>query len=436
MKVNVSVYLFCVILVLSNKTLGQVQQASEPDYFDLTDLPMVLRPGKDSVKSAPVPMKNKLILFVVPIIGANPSLGTFYGVGGTGAMYLGDPKTTSISNMNASVLFTTQDQTVTTIKGVIMTPENKWEMLVDLKFSFFSENTYGLGSDYQQPVNESWNIGGISTAGIDGAQPLTFKYAKIHYTALREVIDNCYVGIGYHLDYHFDIEDEKLDLAAAEPVVTSHYAYSQVHEFNPEEYTTSGTSLNLVYDSRDHTVNPYKGAFLQLGFRLNSRFLGAANDAQQLYVETRLYKALSKKMPRHLLGFWGIGHFETRGALPYLDLPASAYDMRNRIGRGYVAGRFRGPAWVTAEGEYRFPLMRSGLLGGVLFSSITTTSRDELQIGTELVPKLGLFEAIRPAGGFGLRLMLNRTGRLNLTADMAFGQHGAKGFYFAVGETF
>jgi hypothetical protein len=49
---------------------------------------------------------------------------------------------------------------------------------------------------------------------------------------------------------------------------------------------------------------------------------------------------------------------------------------------------------------------------------------------------LKLFEATKPAAGFGARIMLNRTGRLNLAMDMAFGDNGAKGFYFAVGETF
>jgi hypothetical protein len=436
-NMNVAVYVMCCFLLLAGFPAGaQVQQKVEPDYFDLTDLSTIIRGGKNDADSTPTPKKNKLILFVVPILGANPSLGTFYGVGGTGAMYLGDPKTTSISNMNASILFTTQDQTVATVKGVIMTTENKWEMLIDLKFSYFSENTYGLGSDYNQPVKDSWNIGGINTTGVEGSQPLTFKYVKVHYTALREVQDNFYVGIGYHYDYHFDIEDPTLDLAAPEPIVSSHYAYSTDHGFNPEEYSMAGTSLNFVYDSRDHTLNAYKGAFFQLGYRVNARFLGGNNDAQQLYVESRIYRAVSKKFPRHLIGFWGIGHFRTNGSLPYLDLPASSYDMRNRIGRGYVAGRFRGPGWVTAETEYRFPLMRSGLLGGVLFTSITTTSRDQMVVGTETIPRLNIFEAVRPAGGFGLRLMLDRTGRLNLAADMAFGENGSKGFYFAVGETF
>lgn len=420
-------------------TLAQIDPAhAQPDYVDLTDLRGVIRGQKDGdeKKESGVPEKGKLMLFVVPVFGANPSLGTFYGVGGTGAMFLGDPKTTSISNLTGSTLFTTKNQFVASVKGTIMTPQNDWEMLVDFKYSFFSENTYGLGSDYAQPIQESWNCGGVQTSGIGGAQPLTFNQVKIHYTALKGIANHLYVGIGYHLDYHYKIKDLTLDLDASPALITSHYAYNVANGFDPAEYTTSGTSFNFVVDSRDHTVNPYKGMFLQVAYRTNPTFLGSEENSSQLYIESRLYKRLSEKMPRHLLSFWGIAQLITSGDVPYLHLPANAYDMRNRIGRGYVAGRFRGPGWVTAETEYRFPITKSGLLGGVVFASATTTSRAAISIGGEEIPKLSLFEAVRPAMGFGGRVLLNRTGRLNLTMDMAFGQKGAKGFYFAVGETF
>lgn len=424
--------------------LGRVDAVGQNDlsnsarpYVDVTDLRAVIR-GKKNLEEqeSGVPEKGKLMKFIVPVFGSNPYLGVFYGVGGTGAVFLGDPKTTSISNVTGSVLFTTKDQFVATVKGTIMTPDNGWEMLADFKYAFFTENTYGLGSDYNQPIKESWDWGGVATSGVGGAQPLTFDQLKIYYTALKQVSPSIYVGIGYHLDYHHKIKDLTLDLAAANPVVTSHYAYSVAKGFNPESYATSGTSFNFVFDSRDHTVNPYKGAFLQFSYRVNPTILGSAKNSQQLYLEARAYKVLSQEKPRHLLGFWGIAHFLTAGDIPYMHLPANAYDMRNRIGRGYVAGRFRGPSWVTAETEYRFPISANGLFGGVLFGSVTTTSRDGLVVGAQSIPKLNLFEAVRPAGGFGARIMLNRTGRLNLAMDMAFGQHGAKGFYFAVGETF
>jgi len=429
----------CALLMLvgSISLEAQIDPTPEPIYVDPTDLRAVLR-RKNSTKKeeSGTPEKGKLMMFIVPAIGSNPSLGAFYGVGATAAMFLGEPSNTSISNLSGSILFTTKNQFVASVKGIVMTPKNDWEMLVDFKYSFFSENTFGLGSDNEQPVKESWNWGGVQTDGVSGAQPMTFNQIKIYYTALKEVYDHVYVGIGYHLDYHYKIEDLSLDTAAAVPVITSHYAYSELNGFNPEHYATSGTSINLVFDNRDHTVSAYKGAFLQIAFRTNSKFLGSEKNSKQLYMEARVFKSLSKAKPRHLIGFWGIANVVTSGSVPYLHLPASSYDMRNRIGRGYVAGRFRGPGWVTAETEYRFPITKNGLLGGVLFTSITTTSRDAITVGTESMPKLNLFEAVRPAGGFGARIMLNRTGRLNLTMDMAFGQNGAKGFYFAVGETF
>jgi len=428
-------FFFC--LLLSPSLHAQIDPVTEPPYLDLTDLSTVIR-GKNSKKQpdSGIPEKGKLIKFIVPIFGANPTLGTFYGVGGTGAFFLGDPATTSISSMNASVQITTKNQFVASITGTIMTPDNRWEMLVALEYSFFSENTYGLGSDDSQPIKESWNWGGIATTGIGGAQPLTFNQTKIYYTALREVTHNFYIGIGYHLDYHYKIEDLSLDLEAAEPVITSHYAYNTLNEISTTNYATSGVSFNLVYDSRDHTVNPYKGAFIQLMNRNNPDKLGSTKNSNQVYAEARYYQPLSKKKARHILGFWGIAHMVTSGTVPYLHLPANASDMRNRIGRGYVAGRFRGPAWVTAETEYRFPISKNGLFGGVLFASATTTSRDAITVGEESLPKLKLFEATKPAAGFGARIMLSRTGRLNLAMDMAFGANGAKGFYFAVGETF
>lgn len=430
-------FFFMLSLLQYSQLHAQIDPTPVPQYVDPTDLRSVLRRKNSNKKEETgIPEKGKLMLFVVPAIGSNPSLGAFYGIGATGAMFLGDPTTTSISNLSGSILFTTKNQFVASMKGTVMTPNNGWEMLADFKYSFFSENTFGLGSDNSQPIKESWNWGGVQTAGVSGAQPMTFNQVKIYYTALKQVYKNIYVGIGYHLDYHYKIKDLSLDTAATEPVITSHFAYSEVNDFNSQGYTTSGTSINFVYDSRDHTVNTYRGAFLQIAFRTNPEFLGSEKDSKQLYMEARVYKSLSKERPRHLIGFWGIANVVTSGEVPYLHLPASSYDMRNRIGRGYVAGRFRGPGWVTAETEYRFPITRNGLLGGVLFTNITTTSRDAIVVGTESLPKLNLFEAIRPAGGFGARVMLNRTGRLNLTMDMAFGQNGAKGFYFAVGETF
>ncbi|MFD2203742.1 BamA/TamA family outer membrane protein [Shivajiella indica] len=407
------------------------------NYIDSVDLPQIIRGKKAGKKNTSgIPQKGKLMYFLVPTVGSNPLMGFFYGVGFTGAMYLGNPETTNVSNLSSSISLTTKNQVIANVRGTIMTNENKWEMLLDLKYAKFTENTYGLGSDNEQPIRHGWNIGEFPIEGIEGSQPLEFNQWRFHYTALRQIKKNIYGGLGYHLDSHKNIHDVLLDLEAESPVITSHYAYNTLKGIDPTGYSTSGVSANFVFDSRDHTVNTYRGNFIQVSYRINSKFLASATTFDQLYLETRLFKSLSKERPRHILGFWGIGHFIFSGEVPYMHLPFNASDMRNRIGRGYVAGRFRGQRWVTAETEYRFPITRNGLLGGVVFGSVTTTSRESLTIFDIQQPQLKLFEATRPAGGIGARVMLNKTGRLNLAVDMAFGQEGARGFYFAVGETF
>ncbi len=418
--------------------LAQQDSTAHQDYYDKTDLRKVIGGKKKANEATPLPEQGKLMSFIVPAVGSNPSLGAFYGLAATGAMFVGDPETTNISSLSASALFTTKNQFIASLKGTIMTSGNSWEILTDIRYSDFSESTYGLGTDYNQIVKEDWVVGGAETSGIPGAQPMTFSNARFHITPMKAVTENLYVGIGYHFDTHYNIQDLSLDLTAANPVITSHYYYSKAMGFSTSNYVTTGTSINVVYDSRDHVVSPYRGSFLHLSYRTNSEFLGSAANSQVLYAEVRHYIPLSKKMPRHVLGFWGIAQISTTGKLPYLDLPASGYDMRNRIGRGYVAARFRGPGWVTLESEYRFPLTQNGLFGGVLFANVTTTSRAAFndQVSGVTSPPLTLFDALRPAAGFGARISLNRTGRLNIAMDMAFGQNGSKGFYFAVGETF
>ena len=69
-------------------------------------------------------------------------------------------------------------------------------------------------------------------------------------------------------------------------------------------------------------------------------------------------------MPRNVLAFWVVFQTNVTGTLPYLGLPAIGWDARNRTGRGYVQGRFRGTAEIYAEVEWRFRITDNGLLGG------------------------------------------------------------------------
>jgi hypothetical protein len=80
------------------------------------------------------------------------------------------------------------------------------------------------------------------------------------------------------------------------------------------------------------------------------------------------------------------------------------------------------------ETEYRFPISyKTGILGGVIFLNLTSTSNWE--------EKIRLLDYVQPAYGSGLRIMVDKMSRTRLQLDAAIG-HGKPGMYFGVRETF
>ena len=114
------------------------------------------------------------------------------------------------------------------------------------------------------------------------------------------------------------------------------------------------------------------------------------------------------------------------GTAPYLDLPATGSDGRSA--RGYSDGRYRGQHLMYGEMEYRGTLTSNGLLGYVAF--LNTTTVDDVDAGKKL------FDDFAPGAGFGLRVLLNKHSRTNLTADYGWGKEGSRGLYLGIQEAF
>ena len=376
--------------------------------------------------------KGKVYFAPLPIVTVNPSYGFMYGVAASTCMYLGDPKDTRMSTSLGSLTYSTKKQLMFTFKSFVYTSKDKWILLGDWRVFDSSQPTYGLGTGPASAKLTSKGIEydeGMLSKPIPENQMMKFKYIRFHETAMERISDDLYVGVGYHLDYHFGIKDELLKLP---DTITSHYAYSVANGFNPEKYLLSGLSLNLMYDARDNAANPYSGRYAYIAFRYNPEFLGSSKSSSSLWVEYRDYFHVSRKRKRDLIALWTYGDFQTSGVLPYMDLPALGWDQFGRSGRGYTQGRFRGQSLVYAELEYRFFItgfkFNPELLGGVIFVNATTASNSYSDIK--------LFEYIDPAFGLGLRIMLERSSRINLVIDYAWGMYGSNGLFLNINETF
>lgn len=393
--------------------------------------PVLLSNAQETTNKKDKKQKN-LKIIPLPVIGASPTTGFLFGIAPGAYWTMGDPDNTSLSSALGSAVYTAKKQILFTAKANTFFAGDKWNMLTDIRYFITSQPTYGLGTGPQsaKPVGTGFaDYTDNPYQPIPDAQMMEFDYFRFHNTVSKRYKDTrFFAGIGYHFDYHYKIKDNLLDLNANPQVVTSHYAYSTSNEINPNKYTSSGVSFNFLYDSRDNIVNPYKGRYAFANIRVSPEFLGSTKSSSVLWLEYRDYLHLSKTRPRHLIGFWIYGWFVTSGKVPYLDLPAVGWDQFGRSGRAYTQGRFRGEDIVYNEIEYRVPLQKNKeTLGAVVFVNGTTASNGG---------NINLFKYYDLGYGAGLRVMINKKSRANLSLDYAFGKYGAQGFYLGLNEVF
>jgi outer membrane protein assembly factor BamA len=191
---------------------------------------------------------------------------------------------------------------------------------------------------------------------------------------------------------------------------------------------SAGPSVEILWDSRDSFINPSRGWLARANYRaLFDGFLGGDSSWEKVNLELRTYTPLSSDR-RHKLALWAYTDLVVDGVAPYFDLPSTASDSYGRSGRGYAEGHFRGEKLAFIEAEYRAPLMRSNLLGMVVFANTTTIANR--QKGEQL------FDNFAPGAGAGLRLLLNKRSKTNLAFDLGFGENGNRGVYLVVQEAF
>lgn len=373
--------------------------------------------------------EKKVNFLILPKITYNPSNGFMLGAGGNITALLGPKDRTKISAFSFTLAVTSKKQFLSYIKSNIYTPNNKFFLSGDWRYYKYSEDTYGLGTNSPDSVEvkPGWGWQGAVTTDV-GGYSMIYNYVIFHEVANVKVVNNFYIGLGYELDYYWNIVDENLKIDTTPQQLTPHWIYSKHHDFDTAKYTQSGFSINLMYDSRDNQINAYKGIYALLNYRMNPTWLGSSQNSTELWLEFKSYIGLSKRTPRHLIAFWTYANFLVSGDQPYFTLMATGDDQQARSGRGYTIGRFRGQDYMYAEIEYRFPLQRCAqTIGGVIFANASTASNRDRNVN--------LFDYIGPAVGFGFRILINKHNRMNLDIDFAFGLK-SKGVYMGGTEVF
>jgi hypothetical protein len=406
-------------LALGPATARAQEQPDRPAVFqptiDAGDLWHFLRHDRadplagDPGGNLPTPTREHFFV-AAPTIGSKPSTGLSAGLNSNLAFYAGDEMTTHISSISGGVRFSQKKQVLSGIRFSMFTADDRWFISGDNRLSWTSQNTYGLGAD-------------TLPTGF-GAENVKYNAFKMYETAYRNVRPHLFAGIGINVSTHSNIRPGDGLLSTFDQ--SAYVAYNERHGFRDERQTSSGASAGLIFDTRDNGINAQRGWFAGAAVRtFFDNFLGGDSTWQQLTVDVRTYRTLTPD-GRHKLAFWILSDNVLSGTAPYLDLPATGSDGRSA--RGYSDGRYRGEHLAYGEMEYRGTITPSGLLGMVAF--VNMTSVDNADAGRKL------FEDFAPAAGFGLRVLLNKHSRTNLTADYGWGKEGSRGLYLGIQEAF
>ena len=380
------------------------------ETIDIFDLLRKLRHKGQDVQPEPWDYRKPMMAFA-PVIGAKPSSGVLFGAAGNIAFFRGDPSTTLISSMVASVTFSTKKQTSITNRFTMFAPGNRWRFDGDDRFQWTSLDTFALGTSAD------------TREGIVA----DFDFFRFHHSAYYQLRPSLYGGVGFYFDDHTNISpaDDEANEWADSPYVT----YSEAHGLPLDSQISAGTSIDFLWDNRDSFINADRGWLAKASYRtLFDGFLGGDSTWQRVTLDLRTYANVSHDR-RHRVAFWGFADLVVGGGVaPFFDLPSTAGDTYGRSARGYAEGQFRGERLVYGEVEYRGTLMRNGLVGVVAFLNTTTV--------TNLDSDERLFDSFATGGGAGVRLLINKRSKTNLCLDFGFGKQGSKGVYLAIQEAF
>jgi len=347
-----------------------------------------------------------------PFLSVLPAVGYALSSGVTGALvsnisFYTDTLKKKLSSFLASAYYSQYNQYWAIVNSNIFYEKHKMNFVGDWRYYKFPTNTFGLGSKNS----------------LSDAVPIDYSYIRIYQLAMKEIAPNFFTGIGYHLDYHYNI---KLDSNQNKTII------SEINNYNIKSKNSSfatsassGLSLNLQYDNRSNSVNPEKGIFAIIQYRENFKFLGSNKNWKSLLIDFRKYFHFPNNS-NNVLSFWSYNYFTLKGNPPYLDLSNTGGDAYSNSGRGYVQGRFRGKNMIYLETEYRFEISRNGLFGGVVFAN--TESLSEYPSNK--------IETFLPGAGVGLRLKMNKQSKANIAIDYGFGLNGSHGLFFNIGEVF
>ena len=318
---------------------AQAQSPPLPAAADIVDVARLAFPRLPAHDSTAMRAGQKALL-VVPVLGYTQQTG---GIAQLAVSLAFARPGANISTLLAGAAYTVNDQLIFTATTSFWSSDNRWYLAGDWRAMRYPQSTYGLG---------------MSTSTTDRVVSMNYNYLRIYESALRRIAPAWYAGLGYQLDYHWNIVSRNSEREVSR---ISRYRFGV-----EGESVSSGLVGQLLHDSRANALNPQGGRYFSAQLRGNLPALGSDTRYESLLLDARAYLHPSPHSA-NILALWSYNNLTLNGNPPFLDLPSTGWDTYSNTGRGFIQGRFRGKSLLYAEAEYRYGISRNRLLGGVLF---------------------------------------------------------------------
>ena len=254
------------------------------------------------------------------------------------------------------------------------------------KYSYFF---YGIGNNQAIDYKELYKV----------------NFPRIRINLLKKIGPNLLMGVRYWLEDYKIKETEPGKQLASDTIA------------GIKNNLISGFGPVFNFDSRDNIIYPLKGLFIDAGIQFYGSVTGSNYRYNRYTVDASLFISNKKKS---VYAFNLLGDFLAGDRVPFNQL---ALIGGNKKMRGYYEGRYRDKNLIALAAEFRFQIYKR--FGAVTFANAGAVN-EQLK---------NIFSQIRTSVGVGGRYALNKSEKLNIRLDVAFGKN-TSGIYFTIGEAF
>ncbi len=347
---------------------------------------------------------------IAPIPISSPAIGTGLAWAAARVFPLNkEDRTTPPSIVGVGGVFTNNGSRAIAVGGKLYFSQDKYRLTAATGYARVNADVYGVGKP----------------SGDQGLfLPLTGKGSGILGEFLFRLRKGIYLGPrAQYRNLSLSLNREKLDIPDINNPPERLKEVLDELKADLLQQRTVAIGPRFQLDTRDSTLYPRRGVFLDFGIDLFSTALGSEFTYQYYMIGFNKYVSAGR---HQVIAFRGMGCAAAGDRVPVYDL---CFFGSNNDVRGYPGGRYQDRRMFATQAEYRLTIPAKGFLGrfGVVafggFGGVATKF-SEMR-----------FSDLLPAGGGGIRFRLTKSNPINLRIDCGIGRVGHT-LSMGIGEAF